>query len=208
MARARAHIPASVKDPVMQMSCVDPVVGDVPTIFVGIVDKNYTDNMWKCISHRLAKLFGISDHNLCCHIKVGSLNPELNLDIIDAERLQEQTTKAVTMINQKSLNQKSKENMIRIVLLGSTSSPAITDALEALIRGWEVPSDEKNMQFIALGESENYHYLNFCKSLCMKMVYKSLQYYNTMDYNSFGYLRHQNSLLDMLQSQFHQHHHQ
>jgi hypothetical protein len=90
---------------------------------------------------------------------------------------------AISGINSVNITQ------LRIVGLGAGSSGAISDAIESLIRSWNVEWENKSVQFVALGESLDFHYLNFCKSLCMKKLCGVLQYYNTMDYSPFGYLR-------------------
>lgn len=160
-----------------------PVTGNVPTVFVGVVHEEYTDALWENHYHQLGRLFEITSNDYCCHIKVTSIGPDSM--VVDIEKLKDQMTTAMNAIN----IQFKDTTLIRIVGLGKGFSPVITDALEALIRGWDIPSDQKSVQFIALGESANFHYLNFCKGLVMKKVCKNLQYYNTMDYNSFGYLQ-------------------
>src|SRR5580698_9621031 len=84
-----AHIPSKLFHPALTMTSSVPVVGNVPTIFVGIVDgTKYTDEMWHQHKALLADLFQITDYSCTCEMKIGSLNPLL----IDAERLQREFT--------------------------------------------------------------------------------------------------------------------
>jgi hypothetical protein len=179
-----AHIPAALKGPLLLMSASPAIVGNIPTIFVGIVDDHYTDEMWRNHATRLANLFGITDQTCTAPIKV--VSEPADSTVVDAGRLAQDITYAMQVINQ------LQTKTIRIVGMGIGSSLAVTEALESLIRGWEIPPEEKNVQFIALGESTHFHYLNLCKSIVMKQMCHQLQYYNTMDYNVFGYLRSDN----------------
>jgi len=174
-----AHIPIALEGPLLTMTFNDPHIGDCITIFVGIVDETYTDAEWTTHRNRLATLFGITDPSCCIEIQIGNLGDRR----IDAGKLLAQTIAATNLINQ------CKPKVLRIVGLGVGTSEIITDALEHLIRKWDIPLEDKHVQFISLGESRNFHNLNFTRRLCMKQICKTLQYYNTMDYNSFGRLR-------------------
>lgn len=52
-----AHIPESLRDPVLVFASEPASVGPIPTVFVCIVDEDYTEDMWKRHSNRLANLF-------------------------------------------------------------------------------------------------------------------------------------------------------
>jgi hypothetical protein len=174
-----AHIPTALRDPLLVMSFAEPTIGNIPTIFVGIVHDEYTNEMWDRHKTRIAKLFGISDQNCVGDIKVQSLDG----NVVDSDRLGQDMSSAIDAVNA------SQTRHLRIVGLGVGSSLAVTEALESLICGWSVPTLEKEVQFIALGESAGCHYLNFCRGLCLKKMCKCIHYYNTMDYNAFGFLR-------------------
>jgi len=174
-----AHIPSILRDPALLIQSVPPTTGNCPTIFVGIVDgTSYTHEMWDMHKNLLAALFDITDPNCIGEIKIGSIFR----NSVDGANLHQQFKNATDVINQKMITH------LRIVGLGIGSSPSVTDALESLIREWKIDSTTKEVQFIALGESPDFHYLNFCKSLCMKKICKLIQYYNTMDYNEYGQL--------------------
>jgi hypothetical protein len=163
----------------MQASAATP--GNIPTIFVGIVDgTKYTNEMWEHHKNLLACLFGITEMaQWVREIKVQGLSAR----VVDGSSLQQQFREAMDVINRSCIK------CLRIVGLGVGSSDSVTEALASLIREWNIPKREKEVQFVALGESPDYHYLNFCKSLCMKEECKHLQYYNTMDFNEQGYFR-------------------
>jgi len=174
-----AHIPTTLRDPLLVMSFADTTTGNISTIFVGIVDNSYTTQMWDRHKLRIANLFNITDQNCIGDVQVHSLNG----NTVDAQRLGQDMSTAIDAVN------RSQIKVLRIVGLGVGSSLAVTEALESLICGWGIPSSEKEVQFVALGESKGCHYLNFCKSLCLKKTCKCIHYYNTMDYNAFGFLR-------------------
>jgi len=159
------------------MSFENAITGDHSTIFVGVVNANYTEAIWNDHKEQLSKLFGITSLDCIKEMKLECPGP-----IMEPGLVLSRMTEITAFINEK------KSTMLRIVGLGVGSSEVITDALEALIRQWDIPLDQKHVQFVSLGETEDYHYLNFCRELCMKQVCKNLQYYNTMDYNPFGYL--------------------
>ena len=161
------------------MSASPTVRGNQPTIFVGIVDKNYTEEMWNIHMNRLADLFEITDPSMICQIKVGSLASHF----VDGENLHQQIMTAKRAVNQINVT------LLRIVGLGIGSSESVTQALESFVREWNIPSNKKEVQFVALGESIDCHYLNFCKSLVLKQRCQTLQYYNTMDFDEHGYFR-------------------
>ena len=55
-----ASIPVNLLDPLLAMSWEDADSGTLPTIFVGIVDDNYTDVMFEEHANRLKKLFTVN----------------------------------------------------------------------------------------------------------------------------------------------------
>jgi len=173
-----AHIPVSLRDPVLTMHSESAFVGNIPTIFVGVVDEEYTETMWRNHADRLARLFGIAHAIFIGEIKVRCRRQ----DQIDGEQLGRDMSVAIDAINSNVVGK------IRIVGLGKSSAIGVHAALESLIRGWNLPWDQKQVQFVALGDSKENHYLNFCKSVCLKQVCHTVQFYSTMDYNDFGFL--------------------
>jgi hypothetical protein len=82
-----------------------------------------------------------------------------------------------------------KPTAIRIVGLGFATSSFVADALATLIRSCQISPNEKHVQFITLGDSEDCHNLNFCKDLCLKQECKTLQYFSVSDYDIFENLK-------------------
>src|SRR5277367_5517396 len=95
---------------------------------------------------RLANLFNITDPTCMTEIKIGSRGERE----VDSGRLLEQMAEAMKMINQ------LKPKQLRIIGLGRGSAVIVTDSLEYLIRKWEMPLEEKHVQFISLGESSDF----------------------------------------------------
>jgi len=176
-----AHIPVTLQGPLLVMSYDEPCIGKIATIFVGIVNESYTDAMWDAHKKRLTDLFDITDPSCMKEIKVESRGERQ--DQINSGKLLEQWNATLKLINQ------WKPKILRIIGLGVGSAEVVVQALESLIQRWDIAREDKHVQFISLGESRHFYYLNFCRSLCMKQICKTLQYYNTMDYNPFGYLR-------------------
>lgn len=179
-----AHIPVSLRDPVLRMSAEDAIIENIPTVFVGVVDKDYSDNMWKKHVDRMSHLFRI-DANYVCEIKVKNLGNSQ----IDAVQLGLDMTAAIDVMNSRVFQ------AIRIVGLGIHSAIAVHDALESLVRGWNLLPENKIVQFVALGDSKESDYLILCKALCLKKICGCVQFYTTMDYNNFGFLDLSNNAL-------------
>jgi hypothetical protein len=173
-----AHIPASLRDPVLVLTSEPAYTGELPTVFVGIVDGDYTEEIWNCHADRLASLFNITNPNVILQIKIRNRGN----NTIDGVQLGRDMTAAIEKINGNPVD------AIRIVGMGLHSAIAVHQALESLVRGWNVPCDQKKVQFVALGDSAQSDYLNLCKSFCLKKLCSTLQFYTTMDYNDFGFL--------------------
>jgi len=170
-------IPIMLRAPTLVLSVVQPFTGDCPTIFVGMVDNEYTDNLWDNDRDQLERLFQMTANCYIKQIKItktGSLYnvPEFGSAITEAF-VDINTLQPIT---------------IRIVGLGSQTNSFVTQTLAELIRGWNIPPNQKEVQFITLGDSEDCHNLNFCKDLCLKEQCKTLQYFNVYDYGILGNL--------------------
>jgi len=143
------------------------------------VDEQYTPDMWKKHVERISRLFRIDDPTCIAEIMAKAQGQNR----IDGEQLGRQMTSAIDVINTLGVG------TIRLVGLGVHGAVALHQALESLIRGWDtVPWSQKAVQFVALGDSEDSVYLNFCKALCLKQLCGSVQFYKTMDYNDYGFL--------------------
>jgi len=174
----RTDIPVALNDPGLTMCFRDVHTGNLPTIFVGVVDEHYPEARWIEDFDRIIKLFDITDS------RVGGIKitPEQDGAKIDDAKFLREVTEAIAVIN------KTPDKKIRIVGLGVAGSKRIYETLEHLIKGWKVPVDQKQIQFVAVGDYANYASLKFCKLLCLKKVCAAVEVYNTDDYNDFGYL--------------------
>jgi len=180
-----AHIPYLLVDPVIVVRTERPYTGEVPTIFVGFVHEEfyqqyYTDRQWQNDAERIGRLFRFDVNNNTFHFKIKTGN---QAEEIDYELLRTQTDEAIQMIN------RARTKKLRIIGLGFGWSNAIPEALESLIRAWNMPLNEKEIQLVAVGDSKYAHYLKFCQSICLKQLCNQVQYYNTMDYKENGCLR-------------------
>ena len=173
-----AHIPLVLIDPAIEITPAPIFSGEMPTIFVGIVDKAYTDAMWNNHALRIAKLFKF-DSNQCIHFQAF---PGRQENQIDSALLETRVVESIELIN------KVKPVQLRIVGLGIHGSFAVVQALESIIRAWDAPFDNKKVQFIALGDSLYGDYFKFCKNVCLKRLCCGVQFYSTMDYNEHGCL--------------------
>jgi len=176
-------IPTMLQAPVLSMTSVNPatVTGEIPTIFVGMVDGMYSEETWNMDMEQIRRIFQIyssTSGERIVQIKILKTGNLLNTQEFGNSMLQ-----ATSRINQ--LNAKA----IRIVGLGYATTSFVSDALATLIKSWDIPAVEKQVQFITLGDSPDCHHLNFCKELCLKQQCKTLQYYSVSDYDIFGNLK-------------------
>jgi len=176
----QAHIPVSLRDPVLEMTSAVAYTGYLPTVFIGVVDNDYTEEMWNAHAIRLAKLFNVSQETGLQEIKLRSIGTNQ----IDGEQLGREIDSAINFINMQNM----KGDKIRIVGMGIHSAIAVHEALESLVRGWDLPWEDKKLQFVALGDSSGSDYLNLCKRMSLKKICKIIQFYSTMDYNNVGFL--------------------
>jgi hypothetical protein len=179
---SQAHIPVSIRDPVLIMSAECAYTGVLPTVFVGIVDERYTEEMWNSHALRLAELFNVQETGVK-EVKIR----RIGINTIDGEQLGRDMTSAINFLNEQSV-QSGVVNKIRIVGMGIHSAIAVLDALEGLVQGWNQPWDQKKIQFVALGDSKESDYLNLCKRMCLKKICYAVQFYTTMDYTTVGFL--------------------
>lgn len=169
-------IPTSLSDPLIEMKIADPIIGDTATIFMGMMDENYTEEDWNDHKGQLVRLFSITD--LKC---IGDIKVMMHKTSLDTQQLGEDMNRLIADIN------KHKPAVLRIVSLGNRWSPALSDALLTFIRCWQIPPDQKTLQLITLGESDDAYFLSFCKDICMKKTCAALQFYNAKDYDVFGH---------------------
>jgi len=138
-----AHIPSALRSPALMMQASAAIPGNIPTIFVGIVDgSNYTNDMWEHHKNLLALLFDITEMaQWVREIKVQSLSAL----VVDGSSLQQQFKEAVDMIN------RSHIQYLRIVGLGKGSSESVTNALKFMIQEWSIPKKRKRGPVCSFG---------------------------------------------------------
>jgi hypothetical protein len=91
------------------------------------------------------------------------------------------------MIHALTLLNKGNSQFVRIVRMGLGSSIAVFESMENLLQGWKQDIQNKNVQFVTVGESSDLDNFDYCKWLCLKRLCNSLEFYSTMDYNSMGF---------------------
>ena len=174
-----AHIPTTLREPTLTLGVESAWTGNLPTFCFGIVDHNYTEVAWKTDKQNVLTLFGVSDPAFIFDVKGHGVGGRQ----IDGHRLADETTRAIQIINE------SNSRKMRIVSLGRVSNVSMFEAKESLVRGWQIQANEKQLQYLSSGDSKHCANLNFCKALCMKQLCKRIQFYNTMDYNQYGYYK-------------------
>ena len=182
MSSTHVNIPFLIQDSLLNLSSSNACTGNVPTIFIGVVDDDYTNNTWMNHANRISKLFKFDIDSSVYHIQVKGENSFT----IDAEHMGRDVIETLRKINN-SEQENNDIGILRIVGMGIHSAIGVHVALEALIKGWKLQWDKKMVQFIALGDSKQGTYMNFCKSLCLKKICAKVQFYKTMDYDMFGY---------------------
>jgi len=172
-----AHIPSHARYPTLQMTAAIPLLGNHPTIFVGLLDDTrFTNDKWNIDVRRVADSFQISDTNNFLQIKIARAAP----GEVDAHFLDEEFRKAMQAVNRADMQ------FLRIVPMGIEWNEALFKYLELLIRQWNIPFINKQVQYVVSGDTADYQHFNFCKGLCMQEICHSLQYYHTLDYDQDG----------------------
>jgi hypothetical protein len=192
-----AHIPLALRDPGIFMSSRDMATPpDVPTVFVGIINNDFNEETWNNCIDALRKLFNITKHY--GEIKVLPSRDESS--IVDSNTLGPSMTSALTAVNTGVFEGVG----LRIVRIGPNSSLSVFEALESLLKGWRQDFDKKHIQFVTTGDSGDNENFNFCKWICIMRLCNTIEFYNTMDYNTYGFadLRHRD--LQMMMSRMKQ----
>ena len=122
-----AHIPFSLQGPVLKMTSESAISGNLPTIFVGIVDEQYTEGTWKKHVARISQLFRIDNSSYIGEIMAKARGQNR----IDGEELARQMTNAIDVINTFGVD------TIRLAGLGVHGAIALHQSIESLIRGWD-----------------------------------------------------------------------
>ena len=173
------HLATALRDPLITLSFENPWTGNIPTILIGVVNEHYLDEEFDRHKQRILHLFKITDSSYLLEIRASSTG--FGSRVLDDHKLGEDMATTIQTINCLETDQ------LRIIHLGVGNTVSVDDSIESLIRGWDKPLKEKKIQFIALGESSDFHLLNFCKGLCMKQLCGYLQFYSTMDFTNYGY---------------------
>jgi len=172
-------IPMRIRAPGLKMSPSSVQINmHVPTIFIGVIDNDYTAIMWNNDAGKMCKLFSCAlDDAFILKLQSEAEDEEC----VDSDVLNDSMEQALQYVNSK------QAKCIRIVRIGAVNSTSIKDALQSLIEGWSQPPDQKDVIFVTCGDSYDFDTLRFCKTLCLTKKCNSLEYYDTLDYNSFGF---------------------
>ena len=180
-------IPASLQDPMLRMTAANAITGNLPTIFIGVVDNDiYPESEWNKKRDQILHLFGIDNNPTCVlEIKVKDEQKSVQDGAYYGAQLDPQVKHAIDGINLWGL---TPPLAINVVTLGAHTIPELQEALESLVRGWNTVSpDQKAIQFITVsGSGKN---LQFCKNLCLKKLCGSVQVYHTNNYNAYGFFK-------------------
>jgi hypothetical protein len=166
--------------PALEISSAVTTKDKMPSIFVGIVDNDYTEAHWQDHRDRIKNLFEITN-DAYGEIKVRNRGNQT----VDRKQLTHEMQRALEIINAQHFIQ------MHIIRMGIGSSVAVDEALESLIRGWNFPPADKRIDFVALGESFEEDNLKFCNMLCSKKLCKKVYYFNIVikDYLTSYFLK-------------------
>jgi len=171
------QIPSRALYPTLYMTAQTPVLGNHQTVFVGEVDNvRFTNDKWITEMERMKILFQITDTERCHEMKIRVAADET----VNQKQVLDETFKAVAAVNSANVE------FLRIVLLGTTRAESLDEFLIFLVDKWNISLENKQVQVIAYGDSEDYLNLRFCKRLCMQKICHSVQYYFTLDYDTYG----------------------
>lgn len=178
-----AFIPKQLKSPVIYLESRDWKENQFPTLFVGSIAVNYTEEMWETDVKRW-ETFLHDDKSPSGKIKLQPIadSPQV-LDSIDAIEKIEQ---ARVVLKNYSIHS------LRIVVIGMQHSDFLFDAIEYLLNEWKGPKEEKlieHVEFLTAGDTDKHKIERFAKWLCLSGACKNLTFVNTQEYHPFGSLR-------------------
>ena len=151
------------------------------TVILGIVCQAYSKSMYKNDIKNWKTKFNTSTiHEIECLSLADS--PEL-LNAADA----------IGKINEALdfMNKIPSDSTIRLILVGPGHTKFTLEAIQHLMKKWKTPDggerSQKKLHFITSGDTPGEEMFNLCKQLCLTGICTSIQFYNTMYYNPFGY---------------------
>lgn len=180
-----AFIPKQQRSKVLVMTATELPMPTMPTAFIGTIQPNYTNELWKDDIYKWSAYFqdlGLNQPTF--EIKLLPLRESTNImDSADAiSKIEEMLDLA---------NQLPAGEMIRIVHLGTSYSNFLYEAISYLLKEWKEPGGalrvKKQLQFITSGDTKNRDLCDFCHWLCISGVCQYVAFYNTTLYHPFGY---------------------
>jgi hypothetical protein len=179
----KSYIPSQIHHPAISLNLSDVVTNpsDEPiiTIFIGIINLKFNESNWKVEVDQFAKLFQMPDKS---YFEIKGYPSKSFEDKLDSVRFNQDIIET-----KNEISKLRKISKIRIVYLGVGISLALFKGIEAIIREWNVPLEKKIVQLVTAGDTSKNSLFQFCKSLCINKLCTSAQFYNTTDYDPFGY---------------------
>ena len=111
--------------------------------------------------------------------------------LMDAPELMNQPD-AIPKINAalERMNDIPNGSPVRLVLVGPGYTKFILQAIDHLMKMWKAHDGERSVKKLCMvisGDTPSEKHFEQCKQLCLTGVCDSIQFYNTMFYNPFGY---------------------
>uniref|UniRef100_A0AC34Q4C4 Uncharacterized protein n=2 Tax=Panagrolaimus sp. JU765 TaxID=591449 RepID=A0AC34Q4C4_9BILA len=180
----KSFIPKHLHSPVIHMKSQEWIKHTLPTLFIGTITKNYTQEMFHMDMQRW-KSFLDDDQSEWALIGLQSARnfPDV-LDTIDAIEKIEQF--------QSTLKIDVAIDSLRIVVVGMNHARFLYEAIEYILNQWKGPDGQKrirNVEFLTGGDTATNKVERFAKWLCLSGACTNLIFVNVQDYYPFGVLK-------------------
>lgn len=176
-----AFIPEILFDKVVELTQVPVNYNDMTTLILGIVCTAYPESMYKNDVKNWTSKFNTS---AIVPVKLKSLADSPN--VLNA-------ADAISEINAalERMNTISNDSPVRLILVGPGHTHFTLESIQHLMKKWKTPDGgerlQKKLHFVTSGDTPSEEMFDLCKQLCLTNVCNSVQFYNTMYYNPFGY---------------------
>lgn len=181
-----SFIPQRLRSKALFMYSEEPKMQMMPTVFIGTIRPNYTEEMWKIDVDKWKTHFETG--------KVTQIYGEMKLLPLPENSSILDSADAILKIHSvlPTINALPVREGIRVICLGTGYSSFLYDAISYLFKEWKEPDGitkrgYKHMEFITSGDTENRDLSDFCQWLCISDTCQSVAFYNTMMYHPFGY---------------------
>ena len=178
-----AFVPQELNDNVIELTSVKLDRGDMTTVVLGIICQAYTKAMWRTDVKNWEREF---PNSAFYDLDLETLCDSPNL--LNAPDAIKKIDTALT-----HMNAIEDDLPVRLILVGPGHTKFTMEAIQHLLKQWKMQTGgervQKRMHFIISGDNDDEENFDLCKQLCLTGVCHSIQFYNTMYYNPFGYYK-------------------